>query len=80
MCPKRAPGEAQKGLPEAQNEHPEAPGAKVITKVHPGTTVQHFWPQEAQQCCTVALFREKTFEPIGLAACLTSFSQPNQVI
>ena len=30
MSPKRAPGEAQKGLPEGQNEPPEAPGADVI--------------------------------------------------
>ena len=30
MSPKWAPGEAQKGLPEAQNEPPEAPGANVI--------------------------------------------------
>ena len=30
MSPKWAPGEAQKGLPESQNEPPEAPGADVI--------------------------------------------------
>ena len=30
MSPKWAPGEAQKGLPEGQNEPPEAPGADVI--------------------------------------------------
>ena len=30
MSPKWDPGEAQKGLPEGQNEPPEAPGADVI--------------------------------------------------
>ena len=50
----------------------------MITKVPPGTTVQHFWASWPQKCCTVALFREKTFKSFGLAAFLRSFSQPNR--
>ena len=77
------PRRGQKGPREGQNEPPEAPGAKRVKNIDfwtPQSPLRHDTTALLgvrlekklglghQKCCTVALFREKTFKSFGLAA------------
>ena len=93
MRPRSAPGEAKKDPGRAKmnpRRRQEPKMVKISSFLTPPSAPRHDSTALLgvrlekklglghQKCCTVALFREKTFKSFGLAAFFRLFSHPNQ--